>query len=144
MEGRIVHVEGDVLHVESANGQEYVLSVDLINSIQPSKDTESAPELVAIIEKVQLAAAQRAKQAQAEKAQKTVELYMTEWCPYCRKMEQYLRQNRVRYHRYDIDRDREALKRYRRMGGRGVPVVRIGDDVIHGYNTDAVRKALRL
>jgi glutaredoxin len=72
----------------------------------------------------------------------TVELYRTSWCGYCKKMERFLKENGISYVAYDIEQDSNAARTFREMGGRGVPVVRIGSTVIRGYNPDAVMSCL--
>lgn len=67
-----------------------------------------------------------------------VELYMTSWCGYCRKMERFLKEKGIPYTAYDIEKDSNAATIYRDFGGSGVPVVRIGTNVVHGYNPEAV------
>ncbi len=72
-----------------------------------------------------------------------VELYMTQWCPYCRKMEAFLKQNGISYRRYNIEFDQAARRRYERLGGRGVPLLKVGSYTIRGYDPQAVLRALR-
>ncbi|MGA7827040.1 MAG: glutaredoxin domain-containing protein [Geobacteraceae bacterium] len=72
----------------------------------------------------------------------TVELYRTSWCGYCKKMERFLKEKGISYVAYDIEQDSTAAKTFRELGGRGVPLVRIGSTVIRGYNPDAVLSCL--
>lgn len=72
-----------------------------------------------------------------------VELYMTQWCPYCRKMEAWLNRNGIKYSRYNVDYDQAARRRYEGMNGGGFPLLKIGDRIIRGYDTRAVERALR-
>jgi glutaredoxin len=81
--------------------------------------------------------------AQRPRAQTPVEVFVTSWCGYCRKLESFLKANRIRYSRYDIEKSSSARQRYEKLGGRGVPVVKIGSDVIRGYAPDAVLKRLK-
>jgi hypothetical protein len=46
------------------------------------------------------------------------------------------------YTRYDIEKDENAARICRDLGGSGVPVIRIGSNVVHGYNPDAVMSYL--
>ena len=71
-----------------------------------------------------------------------VELYMTSWCGYCKKMVRFLNEKGIPYTAYDIEKDSAAARTYREMGGNGVPVVRVGSHVIHGYNPEAVMSYL--
>lgn len=67
-----------------------------------------------------------------------VELFMTSWCGYCKKMVRFLNEKGIPYTAYDIEKDEGAARIYRSLGGRGVPVVRVGSHVVHGYNPEAV------
>ena len=67
-----------------------------------------------------------------------VELYMTSWCGYCKKMVKFLDEKKIQYTAYDIEKDSNAARTYRQLGGNGVPVVRIGSHVVHGYDPDTV------
>ncbi len=71
-----------------------------------------------------------------------VELFVTSWCGYCKRMERFLKENGIPYTRRDIEKDDNAARTYRELGGGGVPVVRIGTNVVHGYNPDAVMSYL--
>jgi glutaredoxin len=71
-------------------------------------------------------------------ARPDVEVFMTSWCGYCRRMVGFLREKGIPFTAHDIEADKEAARTYRELGGSGVPVVRIGSHVVHGYNPDAV------
>jgi glutaredoxin len=68
----------------------------------------------------------------------TVEVFMTSWCGYCKKMVRFLNEKGIPYTAYDIEKDSAAARTYHELGGRGVPVVRVGSHVIYGYSPDAV------
>ena len=67
-----------------------------------------------------------------------VEVYITSWCGYCKKMVRFLNEKGIPYTAYDIEKDSAAARTYREMGGNGVPVVRVGSHVVHGYSPEAV------
>jgi glutaredoxin len=67
-----------------------------------------------------------------------VEVFMTSWCGYCKKMIAFLREKGIPFTAHDIEDDKDAARTYRELGGSGVPVVRVGSHVVHGYNPDAV------
>ena len=71
-----------------------------------------------------------------------VELFVTSWCGYCKKMERFLKEKGIQYTMYDIEKDDNAARICRELGGSGVPVIRIGSNVVHGYNPDAVMSYL--
>lgn len=72
-----------------------------------------------------------------------VVLYATSWCGYCRKTRTLLKAHGIDYREFDIERSTEGKRRFDRLGGHGVPVVTVGDRVIHGYDPDALTLALR-
>ena len=71
-----------------------------------------------------------------------VTLYSTSWCRYCEKTRRFLDQANIPYTEYDIEKSTTAYRKYEQLGGRGVPVIRIGDTTIQGYDTKAIRKAI--
>jgi glutaredoxin len=81
--------------------------------------------------------------AEASAQQPEVSLYATSWCQYCAKTREYLRMHRIQYTEYDIEHSAAAQKGYRRLRGNGVPVVVVGEEVIHGYNPEAMEDLLR-
>jgi len=81
--------------------------------------------------------------APSDTAPKKVEIFVTSWCGYCKKLEAFLKTNHIDYTRYDVERDEAGAEIFEKIGGEGVPVVRIGKEVIHGYDPDAVLAALR-
>jgi glutaredoxin len=79
----------------------------------------------------------------AEAKQAEVEIFVTSWCPYCKKLESFLRTNDIDYMRYDVEQDSEGAARFERLGGGGVPVIRVGNDVIHGFDTESIVRSLK-
>ena len=72
-----------------------------------------------------------------------VEIFVTSWCPYCRKLESFLKQNRIDYTRYDVENDAKGAEEFGRMGGGGVPMARVGKEIIHGYDPEGILAALQ-
>lgn len=74
--------------------------------------------------------------------QPAVVLYATDWCGYCKATREFFAANGIRYTEYDIEKSSAALKEHRQLGGQGVPLIVVGDDVIKGYNEAALRQLL--
>ncbi len=70
------------------------------------------------------------------------EIFVTSWCPYCRKLETFLKQNKIDYTRYDVEADAKGAEIFEKLGGTGVPMVHVGDEVIHGYDPERIFEAL--
>lgn len=74
---------------------------------------------------------------------KTVEIFVTSWCPYCSKLESYLNSKSIRYTKYDIEKSETGRQIYNQIGGGGVPVVRIGSSVLRGFDPNAIEQHLK-
>jgi len=72
-----------------------------------------------------------------------VVLYATEWCGYCAKTRELLADMGVDYVEYDIEASDEGRRQFEALGGRGVPVLKVGDDVVYGYNRKHMISLLR-
>jgi len=78
-----------------------------------------------------------------KKASDEVEIYVTSWCGYCRKLEKFLTSNGVAYSRFDVEKDAAAKKRFYSYGGNGYPLSRVNGKIIKGYDEGQIRAALR-
>ncbi len=76
--------------------------------------------------------------------QREVVLFATSWCGYCAATREFFAANRINYVEYDVERDAEGARKYEQLGfkGKGVPVILIDGDIIHGFNEQALRQAL--
>ena len=74
--------------------------------------------------------------------QKKVTVFLTSWCPYCQKLEKFLRSENIGYTRVDIERSEEGRQVYKQLNANGVPVTVIGAKVIGGYSQEIILKTL--
>ena len=81
--------------------------------------------------------------ATAGRAQPEVVLYATSWCGYCAATRDFFAAHGIAYSELDIEASSSAYEGHRRLGGNGVPLVVIGDEIIHGYNESALRSSLK-
>lgn len=83
-------------------------------------------------------------QAQAQKEHR-VQLYVTSWCPWCKKAIEFFRSRGIRVTIYDVEQDSEAARRKDQLDSRGgVPFAMIDGKPVHGYSEAAYLKALGL
>ncbi len=75
--------------------------------------------------------------------QPAVHLYATDWCGYCKASREFFRANGIRYVEHDIEKSSEALNTHKKLGGNGVPLIVVGDEVVHGYDEAQLRQLLR-
>ena len=74
---------------------------------------------------------------------KKVEIFITDWCPYCKKLEEFLSSNKINYKKYDVENSAQGRDEYSRLGKGGVPIIKVGDRVIRGYNPEAILRAIQ-
>ena len=73
-----------------------------------------------------------------------VEIFVTEWCPHCKRLERFLQSNNIEFTKYDVERDTVGQSKLSAIGGRGVPVVTVGDEVVMGFNEPRLKQLLGL
>ncbi|PCJ46584.1 MAG: hypothetical protein COA99_02585 [Moraxellaceae bacterium] len=76
----------------------------------------------------------RKKQAMAAKEKVNVVMYSTSWCGYCKKARRYFKSKGIKYTEYDIERSTAAKWKYDRLGGKGVPLILIGNNRMRGFS----------
>jgi glutaredoxin len=75
--------------------------------------------------------------------QPEVVLYATSWCGYCAAARRFFQDNGIAYDERDVERSAEDAATLRRLGGVGVPLIVVGEDVIKGYDESELRSVLR-
>ena len=66
--------------------------------------------------------------------EKKVVMYSTDWCGYCKKARKYFSDNFIPFTEYDIEKNRTARIRYKKMGATGVPVITVGKKRMNGFS----------
>jgi glutaredoxin len=74
-----------------------------------------------------------AQSTQPQPAQPVV-MYATSWCPYCAKARAYFAKNGIAYVEHDIEKSAAGNAEYRRLGGRGVPLILVGTEKMSGFS----------
>ena len=70
-----------------------------------------------------------------------VVMYATAWCPYCAKARAYFKRTNTAFVEHDIERSAEAHAEFKRLGGRGVPLILVGGEKLRGFNELAFESA---
>lgn len=71
-------------------------------------------------------------------------VYSTKSCPWCTKAKEFLDSLNVKYESIDVAVDKEAAAEVvQKTRQRGVPVVKIGERFIVGFDKDAIQSALK-
>ncbi len=73
-----------------------------------------------------------------------VTIYSTPVCHFCNAAKDYFKENNVEYTEIDVAADAEKRQEMIEMTGQmGVPVIRIGDDVVVGFDEAKVKELLQ-
>jgi glutaredoxin len=72
-----------------------------------------------------------------------VVMYATSWCPYCAKARAYFGRNGIAYTEHDIEKSPAARAEFKRLGGRGVPLILVGRERVNGFDELAFEFALQ-
>lgn len=70
-----------------------------------------------------------------------VVLYATQWCGYCAKTRTLLGEHGIAYREVDIEKSASGQAEFQALGGRGVPLLDVRGELIHGYDPRAMRAA---
>jgi glutaredoxin len=81
-----------------------------------------------------------AQNAEPQPSQPVV-MYATSWCPYCAKARAYFQRTGTAYTEHDIEKSSEARAEFKRLGGRGVPLILVGNEKVAGFSELAFESA---
>jgi glutaredoxin 3 len=74
-----------------------------------------------------------------------IKIYSTNSCPYCKMAEDFLKDNKVKFEKINVENDQNALKEMiKKSGQTGVPVLDINGTIVIGFDVEGIRKALKL
>ena len=75
--------------------------------------------------------------------EKNVTVYSTPTCPYCTRVKEFLKENKVEFTSIDVSTDEAAAQQMvDKSGQMGVPVVDIGGKIIIGFDKAAIDEEL--
>lgn len=72
--------------------------------------------------------------APAAAPRREVVLYSTQRCGFCRKARAHFRAHGIPFTEYDVETTDRGARDFRRLGGRGVPIILIGDERMDGFS----------
>ena len=77
-----------------------------------------------------------------EQSAQEVVMYGVPNCGYCRQARQYFEGHGIDYAEYNINKSSKRMKEFRRLGGRGTPLILIDGKKIQGFKPRAIEAAL--
>ena len=72
-----------------------------------------------------------------------VKMYATDWCPYCRQAREYFVRNGIPFTELDIEKSETAKAEHRSIGGRGIPVILVGNERMNGFSEQRMAQMLK-
>ena len=79
----------------------------------------------------------------AAAARAEVKMYSTDWCGYCRQAREFFARSGIRYTELDIEKSTSAHAEYKSLGGRGVPLIVVGDRRMSGFSEARLAQMLK-
>lgn len=74
-----------------------------------------------------------------------VKVYSTQTCPWCHKVKDFLKENKIEFEDIDVAENQEAAKEMTEKSGQmGVPVIDIDGEMIVGFDQEKIKLALKL
>ena len=74
-----------------------------------------------------------------------VKVYSTPTCPYCVKVKEFLKENKVEFENVDVSADPQAgQEMVKKSGQMGVPVLEINGEIVVGFDQDKITQLLGL
>ncbi len=73
----------------------------------------------------------------AAPAQKRVILYSASWCGVCKQAKFYFNQKGIQYREYDIENNTKGERDFKKLKGKGVPIILVGQKRMNGFSEDS-------
>lgn len=74
-----------------------------------------------------------------------VTIYTTPTCPYCQMAKDFLEKNKIQFEEIDVSKDeRSAMEVIKKSGHIGVPIIKINDHYVAGFNEEEIKRKLYL
>jgi len=77
-----------------------------------------------------------------------IKIYTTPTCPYCHMAKDYFNSQKIKFEEIDVSTDKSKIKEMVELcmpkgGQMGVPVIKIDDELIIGFDQEKIEKILK-
>jgi len=83
------------------------------------------------------------KKSKPKASSKRVVMFSTSWCGVCKQAKRYFRAKGISFSDYDIDKNSTARAQYKKLGGRGVPLIVVGNRRMVGFSAAGFEQMYR-
>lgn len=63
-----------------------------------------------------------------------VTMYSASWCGVCKRAKAYFQQQNIPFKEYDIDTSEKGKRDFHKLGGKGVPIILVGNRRMNGFS----------
>ncbi len=95
-----------------------------------------------LAERSRLAVPSSGSESVAKASSQRVVMYTTARCPACKAAKQYMAQRGISYDEKDVETVPSYLTEFQQLGGRGVPLILVGDKRMEGFSPKAFEQML--
>ena len=71
-----------------------------------------------------------------------ITMFSTSWCPHCKRAKAYFAQKGVSYREVDIEASDSGRREFEEYGGKGVPLIIVGERRMRGFDPGAMDRML--
>jgi glutaredoxin len=72
----------------------------------------------------------------------SITMYSTAWCPHCKRAKAYFARKGVGFREVDIEASDAGRREFEEYGGKGVPLIIVGERRMRGFDPDAMDRLL--
>lgn len=69
-------------------------------------------------------------------------VYSAEWCPWCHKVMDFLKQNKIEFEMKDVDNPKNAEESVKKSGQGGIPVTDVDGTIVIGFDQKKLKELL--
>ena len=88
-------------------------------------------------------AADSARAVDANSVDRSVTVFSAVWCGLCKQAKSQLKARGVSFTEYDIETNGYGKAEFKRLGGRGVPLILVGAQRMNGFSSDKLDRMLK-
>ena len=71
-------------------------------------------------------------------------VYSAEWCPWCHKVMDFLKENNIEFEERNVDNQEYAKEAVDKSGQGGIPVTDIDGQIVIGFDTKKIKELLKI
>lgn len=116
-------------------------SVEVLSIADPPV-VEEMPDEEKVAEQTVTNTTVNSRQETKSKRMPSVKIYTTSTCPYCIMAKSYMNQQGITYTEYNVEKNPVYKADFKKLGGRGVPLLIVGPYLMKGFSPSAL-EALR-